>query len=46
MTILTGIVVKHYLHHRKITMSKGKITLKMSVKPKNDFKNVFLTPEI
>jgi len=29
MTILRGNVVKHYIHHRKKTMSKGKILLIM-----------------
>ena len=29
MTILRGNVLKHYIYHRKITMSKGKIILKM-----------------
>ena len=45
MTILRGNVVKHYIHHRKITMSYDKITLKMYLKLKNDFRNVFLKPK-
>jgi len=29
ITILRGNVGKHYIHHKKITMSNDKITLKM-----------------